>query len=304
MSRFDTSSLLEHSTSKRQKVSRKPKSSLDTEEPIPNLVYVSFNITFASQLLTPCFNISGPQTIVTVKVNSEETCESETFRVHKNYMCHYSPYFDRAFNGSFAEAESQELTLDDTTPEVFGIFVNWLYTQTIINEGGELPSCRNLIDLWILADRVICPKLQNQTIIRLDQARLIRKRLPSSKFKCIYENTSDQSPLRAYVLDSCIYGKQTQIPEPSYYPHELLVDIINTSRAERIGLCGVASSYWAPSPEDLEYYFVSEDIAAKETQKRHEKESGAATEGVKPGLSKKADSESGDPDHTSAEFET
>jgi hypothetical protein len=48
----------------------------------------------------------------------------EPLHVHKKYICHYSPYFDAAFNRNFAEGESQTLEFRGSGADVFGIFVN------------------------------------------------------------------------------------------------------------------------------------------------------------------------------------
>jgi len=89
--------------------------------------------------------------------------------VHKNFITHYSPYFDAAFNGNFAEGQSQKLDLEDTEPHVFGTFVNWLYSQNIENAEGEIPDDSTLVNLWLLADKCLVPKLQNQVIRNLDR---------------------------------------------------------------------------------------------------------------------------------------
>lgn len=106
-------------------------------------------------------NLVGPQTIVTVNVRKHAGAKIHPFRIHKNYLCHYSPYFEAAFNGRFIEGETQVLELEDTEPRIFGIFVNWLYVQKITDEDGQLASCSDCINLWILADKILVPSLQN-----------------------------------------------------------------------------------------------------------------------------------------------
>lgn len=102
--------------------------------------------------------------MVTINVSLDQGCESESFFIHKNFITHYSPYFNAAFNGSFAEGQSQQLDLEDTEPHVFGTFVNWLYSQDIENAEGEVPDDSTLVNLWLLADRLLVPKLQNHVI--------------------------------------------------------------------------------------------------------------------------------------------
>ena len=107
--------------------------------------------------------------MVTINVSLDAECEVESFYVHKNFITHYSPYFNAAFNGSFAEGQTQKMSLEDTEPHVFGTFVNWLYSQEIENVDGEVPEDSTLINLWLLADKCLVPKLQNQVIRALDK---------------------------------------------------------------------------------------------------------------------------------------
>jgi len=90
---------------------------------------------------------SAPQEIVKVSVHAssegikdEDETHHQTFPIHKGHICHYSPFFDAEFNGTFSEAETQLVELYEVKPETFGIFVNWIYTQDIFSEGGEIPN--------------------------------------------------------------------------------------------------------------------------------------------------------------------
>jgi hypothetical protein len=157
---------------------------------------------------------------------------SKPFLVHKNFICYYSPFFNAAFNGSFIEGETQKLDLEDTRPDVFGIFVNWLYTQTVVDANGELPTCSALLNLWMFADRVLSPKLQNQTIECLEKVRIKVGRLSSAEFNRVWENTSKDSQLRRYITIVSSENMLAKITHPDRYPHELLADIINNMREE------------------------------------------------------------------------
>ncbi|KAI9645422.1 hypothetical protein NHQ30_006161 [Ciborinia camelliae] len=48
----------------------------------------------------------------------------------------------------------------DSTPEMFEIFVMWLYTRRFI----KLPTIKVAVELWIFADKISCQKLQNFTM--------------------------------------------------------------------------------------------------------------------------------------------
>jgi hypothetical protein len=71
--------------------------------------------------------------------------------IHKNMICHYSPFFSAAFNGNFKEGLSKETTLN-VYIKGFGLLVNWLYNQIVLGANGKRPHLGSLAHLWILAD--------------------------------------------------------------------------------------------------------------------------------------------------------
>jgi len=62
--------------------------------------------------------------MVTVIVGSDT---SETFILHKEHAVRCSPAFEKAFNGSFAEADSGTLTLEEQHPGAFRHLMQWIY---------------------------------------------------------------------------------------------------------------------------------------------------------------------------------
>ena len=90
----------------------------------------------------------------------------QTFVAHKELLCHYSPFFENAFNGQFIEAKTQTMEMEDINSDVVGLLIHWLYTQNIeFDEEDEAPdSVANLLPLaklWTLADLCLIPTLQN-----------------------------------------------------------------------------------------------------------------------------------------------
>jgi hypothetical protein len=155
------------------------------------------------------------------------------------------------------------LQLEEVEGKTFGIFANWLYTQTIEDEDAKVPSADQLIQLWVLADRLLVPTLQNQALLVLDKQRQENHRLPSSSYNFAYENTKDNSPLRLYITECCVY-RQHPIQNPKNYPHQMLVDIINAMRKTYPG-----RHVWKPSEIDLESYMV--DVPDTERDAKEQK---------------------------------
>lgn len=51
----------------------------------------------------------------------------ETFYAHKKLLCSASEYFRRAYTSGLAEAQSNTFWLEDDDPNVFTLFMIWLY---------------------------------------------------------------------------------------------------------------------------------------------------------------------------------
>ncbi|KAH8749048.1 hypothetical protein BGZ57DRAFT_915374 [Hyaloscypha finlandica] len=170
-------------------------------------------------------NLLDPQPIVEVHVTSPEG-QTQSFKIHKNFICYYSPFFDTAFNSKSIEGENQVPELDDTPHEVFGIFVNWLYMQTIKIESDCECSirCMLLVNVWLLADRVKVPRLQKEALFMLDYGGARNREFQPSQYQRIYRNTTQDSPLRACIVE--LWPDRT-ISNSELYPRELLVDLVN-----------------------------------------------------------------------------
>ncbi|TVY71419.1 Kelch-like protein [Lachnellula suecica] len=110
-------------------------------------------------------NFCGKQVFVTFVVGEEV----QKFVIHKSLVEHFSPFFEKAFNSDLAEGQTQEMRLPDVDADVFGIVVNWLYTQAIIHTEERTIRIVELAKLWSLAERFQIPELQNQAIQAIDK---------------------------------------------------------------------------------------------------------------------------------------
>jgi hypothetical protein len=86
--------------------------------------------------------------------------------IHKEFICYYSPFFKAAFNGNFKEGQTQEITISADVV-AFGVVVNWLYSQKVVTSGVDELILSTLAQAWILADRFLIPKLQNQIMFHI-----------------------------------------------------------------------------------------------------------------------------------------
>jgi hypothetical protein len=116
----------------------------------------------------------GNPTLATTSSPSSNP-QDQKFIIHKDFICYYSPFFSAAFNGKFEEGRTQTMDLYDVDPHVFGILVDWIYSQEVTDFKKERSYLVTCAKLWILGDRFLMRKLQN------DASRQIHARLMSVK---------------------------------------------------------------------------------------------------------------------------
>ena len=165
------------------------------------------------------------------------------FLVHKEFACHYSPVLKRAFNSEFVEGQTQTYRLEDTTEQAFRLLVQWLYSQKFELPLGEYKDNGQIIDpevmralmaeenslaeLWVLADKLCIPALQNLVIDTIHMICSVRERVPASTYRYIYENTESGSPLRRLVVTYTVryIDQEGLLGESDFYPRQMLLDL-------------------------------------------------------------------------------
>lgn len=174
------------------------------------------------------------------------------------------------------------MDLGDTDPKIFGIFVNWLYTQTVVNEEGALPSCLESIHLWILADRFLVPTLQNHAMDSLDVARLRGGSITGrNTLHHIWDNTPEGSPLRMYITKCFVELLPGDIRKPERYPHQMLVSMFNmVNRRDKTRKGKSSNRPWEPSQEEWEGFLMPVEVAPARNTEEHSMIGGDADEAV------------------------
>ena len=154
--------------------------------------------------------------------------KKEPFLVHKEHACRYVQVFRAAFNNeAFTEGETQVYKMEDTTSDVFRLLIHWLYAQTLDGPIWRIPrpfpqfqndkerdtafasmfpdisgDYRNLVGLWILADYLLLPQLQNLAIDELDHLlNTFGCNINFNGVKFIWDETAPDSPLRRYAIN-------------------------------------------------------------------------------------------------------
>ena len=183
------------------------------------------------------------------------------------FACYYSPVLNAAFKGPFIEGQSQTYNLEDTDTTAFRMLVHWLYTQKLDLTLEELenptalddtltptnqPSPEDLpeeedqiresvsahelhlVQLWVIADRLLIPALQNaaiETLVRLGFWGVDDESIHGFGWiDYAYEHTQPQSPLRRLAVDAFVYVTDSHAwltfkDNAHLLPKEFLIDL-------------------------------------------------------------------------------
>ena len=166
------------------------------------------------------------------------------------HVCYYSPVMKTAFNSLFKEGQTKCYCLEDTEPNVFRLFVQWLYAQDykVISGADTLEGVAdsehatekerrlneqdaNMVGLWILGDKLMIPALQNAAMKTLK--KLLPFRNSTAWIPAVYEGTIPGCQLRAFAVD---YAR-AQLPagwvaeHPEHFPQEALVELYTSMEA-------------------------------------------------------------------------
>jgi hypothetical protein len=97
---------------------------------------------------------------VTVYVSSEQY----PFYFHKGRLCRHSSFFEKAFHGSFEEATTGSMYLEEDGVDEFKLFEEWLYSEKFsYPKDSEDPSLL-LVKVFCFAEKVGISNLQNATL--------------------------------------------------------------------------------------------------------------------------------------------
>lgn len=165
--------------------------------------------------------------------------------IHKQVACEHSEVWDRAFNSTFIEGQTQTYRIEDADPETFRLLTQWVYQEKFEHAHSRDPSSRHngdpdlviqcmeedgvLLHIWVLAEKYLIRRLQNYTMRVLYSKSLVCDlHLISDDLRYVFNNTGEGSALRRFVIEQGCCGKTDSIHRQFLlsYPVEVLVDII------------------------------------------------------------------------------
>lgn len=161
---------------------------------------------------------------------------------------------DKAFDGPFVEGQTQSNNIDFAAPMTFAGVQLWMYIQSLDGLKDEWRGVyyRNMYRIWILADRLLLPKLQNEVMAKI----VAGNRIPASLTTWLYDNTVAGSKLRlifAHTFAALAYTVEEIPGGGSTLPTDLVIQVLlGVRRKPCISTLG------------LEHYLVEFDVSLAE----------------------------------------
>ncbi|TVY15912.1 hypothetical protein LARI1_G005895 [Lachnellula arida] len=209
---------------------------------------------------TPDF--SQADEVVTFLVGPEtETQKPKTFIVHKEIACYHSPVLNAAFKSGFIDGRTQTYKLDDVSEGAFKLLVQWLYSQKFAIQTSPADTrdelahiSLDLVMLWVLADKLGIPSLQNLALERINDLSDESSTIPNDCLHYVYNNSSKDSQLRRFFTE--MVGGQSEAeyfsPEEEHnIPRQMLLDLVIWSiqlRADTVSI--KVSEFFVPVEVD------------------------------------------------------
>lgn len=125
----------------------------------------------------------------------------------------------------------------------------------------------NIIQLWLLADKFIIPRLQNDAMKRFLKIFENQTKKPKARYRSTHwiphvyaeGRTALDSPLRHLAVDLCLYSTSStwSNAHPDHFPHQMLMELTSQIILSPVNLHGAERQYTHVRP--ARNYLVVED---------------------------------------------
>lgn len=152
-----------------------------------------------------------------------ESGKIANFEVCKTLLCARSPYLAAALEGVLPEVDgAYHLEIEDTTAKIFRLVAHWIFKPAIFEKEHNLPCFADLVDLWLLAEKLMVSDLQNAAMRGMGVQSHRTFALPLEALERAYRNAVKDSFLRLYLAEEFAYRV---VWKSQSYPHGLFADM-------------------------------------------------------------------------------
>jgi len=158
----------------------------------------------------------------------------QAFYVYRDFLDWHCPIFLSTFFQGTRNTTPE--ILEDMDYNIFSLFVQWLYTESLLNKRGEPAYQHRLIGLWVFGKILQMPKMQNDAIELLEARRTKHdgNTIQTRAFGFVYKHTAVDDGLRRYLVDVCASMMDALASEVKKgdFPKEMLQEIQDAKLVE------------------------------------------------------------------------
>jgi len=126
--------------------------------------------------------------------------------VHKELLCHFSPFYLAALKDGFREATLDVIEVD-VNEDVLQHFVGWLYTgQTPSTRSSDFrTTARPIVDLYVFAEwtgNLALRRSIMNTLVPVPRTYRVARLVSHGEVATAFEHLPEWSPLRKYMVDA------------------------------------------------------------------------------------------------------
>ena len=128
--------------------------------------------------------------------------DEQPFGIQKDFLCYRSEFYKNYFaQNQTQDAVEHVVKLPDTTPEVFGLTQNFLFTGKVMSDKEGVPSYESLVGLWNLGHKLGIEGLCDKTLEAMTECRRLTERIPSTPLLVqVWRDTPEGSSIRMLLL--------------------------------------------------------------------------------------------------------
>ncbi|KAI4693231.1 uncharacterized protein J4E88_001602 [Alternaria novae-zelandiae] len=147
-----------------------------------------------------------------------DVSEERIFHIHKSVLCKTSAFFQNATKPEWTAPTPRPIDLSDELPEIFHLYVQWLYSGKIAVEimsssdsdtevrKHENVDYHSLIQSYILGEKLMDTTFQNAVLQCLIECVEQADCFPGDRtIKTAYKRTIKHSPLRKLLVDFWVW---------------------------------------------------------------------------------------------------
>ncbi|THY74991.1 hypothetical protein D6C95_10055 [Aureobasidium pullulans] len=167
---------------------------------------------------TPAKKLLGTE-LTFILLGDGPKASRKTFVVHKNLLMTVSGFFAMGLTSSFKEADTGIFEMEEEDPDVFSIFIHWIYFNRLFtmktspssatDEDSEEWDC--LPRLYTLGERLDAPRFKDAVISATIEKVKESQVMPDNWATYVYQSTVAPCGMRRLIVDFHVFAHQGKL---------------------------------------------------------------------------------------------